>query len=210
MRLKRLKQLSSALWSSSLTAPSTVTAVITFTCARGRLRPITCAQGRLGPITRAQGQLRPITHARVGSDPSHVPRVDSDPLHVPGVSSDPSRAPGVGSGPSRVPRVSSDPSCVPWVDSDPSPVPGVGSDPSPWRGYSCSLLTSYGLEGPRNRRRLWAGLTFCEIKSSTTPVKAGGAPSSRPEASRSAREHRHWELKPGDAGTQATEGLSWG
>ena len=190
MRLKRLKQLSSALWSSSLTAPSTVTAVITFTCARGRLRPITCAQGRLGPITRAQGQLRPITHARVGSDPSHVPRVDSDPLHVPGVSSDPSRAPGVGSGPSRVPRVS--------------------SDPSPWRGYSCSLLTSYGLEGPRNRRRLWAGLTFCEIKSSTTPVKAGGAPSSRPEASRSAREHRHWELKPGDAGTQATEGLSWG
>lgn len=161
MRLKRLKQLSSALWSSSLTAPSTVTAVITFTCAQGRLRPITCARGRLGPITRA----------RVGSDPSHVPRVDSDPLHVPGVSSDPSRVPGVGSGPSRVPRVSSDPSCVPWVDSDPSPVPGVGSDPSPWRGYSCSLLTSYGLEGPRNRRRLWAGLTFCEIKSSTKELR---------------------------------------
>ena len=145
----------------------------------------------------------------VGSDPSPVPGVGSDPSPVPGVSSGPSRVPGVDSDPSRVPWLNSGPSPVPGVGSDPSPVPGVGLDPSPRRVYSCSLLTSYVVEGPRNRRHLWAGLTFCEIKSSTTPVKAGGVPSPHPEASRSAREHSHWDLKLGDVGTQATESLNW-
>ena len=56
-------QLRSALWSSFLTPPSTVTAVITFTCAQGWLRPITCAQGWLGPITCAQARLGPIACA---------------------------------------------------------------------------------------------------------------------------------------------------
>lgn len=145
----------------------------------------------------------------VGSDPSHVPRVGSGPSPVPRLGLDPSPVPRVGSGPSRVPGVNSGPSPVPGVGSDPSPVPGVSSDPSPRRVYSCSLLTSCVLEGPRNRCHLQAGLTFCEIKSSTTPVKAGGVPSPHPEASRSAREHSHWDLKPGDAGTQATESLNW-
>ena len=133
-RSTRLTQLRSVLWSSSLTAPSTVTAVITVSCAQGQLRPITCALGQLGPITCARGQLRPITCARGRLRPITCARGQLGPIIC------------------------------------------ARGRLRPIASERLHLLTSYGLEGPRNRCHLWAGLTFCEMKSSTSPVKAGGAP----------------------------------
>ena len=137
-------QLRSVLWSSSLAAPRTVTAVITVTCAQGQPRPITYAQGRLRSITCARGQLRPITCARGWLRPITCAR-----------------------GRLRL---------ITCARGQLGPITCARSRLRPIASERLHLLTSYGLEGPRNRRHLWADLTFCEMKSSTSPVKAGGAP----------------------------------
>ena len=147
-------QLRSVLWSSSLAAPSTVTAVITVTCAQGQPRPITYAQGRLRSITCARGQLRPITCARGWLRPITCARGWLRPITC-------------ARGQLRL---------ITCARGQLGPITCARGQLRPIASERLHLLTSYGLEGPRNRRHLWAGLTFCEMKSSTSPVKAGGAP----------------------------------
>lgn len=66
---------------------------------------------------------------------------------------------------------------------------------------------------------VWKGLeigaalgrfNFCEIKSSTTLVKAGGVPFPPQKLAGQHESTVTGNWKPGVAGTQATEGLSWG